>query len=368
MKDKKEKERLERERKKEEERLEREKKKEEERLQKEKERVEREKKKEEERLQKEKERIEREKKKEEERLEKEKEKEEKEKLRKEKEDERRRREDEKKRELEEESAKKEKAKQAFMSFFVKRTSTSNSDAAKDPTTPGGDPANDDESHRAENVVKFRPFQLKKDMKLAPIVPEDAKNRFDRDRLESKLRDQNAKPDGLYVKLLRQGYKPLKSNRKKIENQEPEDQDVIIITRFDKGDDESSGGRMRAKFLHFCENFRPAYYGTWRKKCPQINGRKPFNKYNDFDYTVDSDDEWEEGEGESLAGTDDEKEEKDEVEEDYEEDDFLVPHGYLSESEEDEEDDQVRVIASTVGSIGVFRTSDGSPRNFRQIET
>ncbi|XP_018495835.1 chromatin assembly factor 1 subunit A [Galendromus occidentalis] len=330
LRDKKEKERLEKEKKKEEERLERERKKEEERQAKERERIEREKKKEEERQLREKERIE-----------KEKEKEEKEKLRREKEDEKRRREEDKKRELEEESAKKEKAKQAFRSFFVKKTCAPNPED-KDSVAPREDGMKEDEGSRGESAgpIKFRPFQLKKDMKLAPIVSEDAKNRFVKSALEARLKEQNASVASLYIKQLSGGYKPLKSSkRSKTDNQEPEDQDVIVITRSNRDVDESCGGRMRAKLLQFAENYRPAYYGTWRKRCPQINGRRPFSKYCDFDYAVDSDDEWEEGEGESLAGTDDEKEEKDEVEEEYEEDDFLVPHGYLSESEEDEEDDQ-----------------------------
>lgn len=85
---------------------------------------------------------------------------------------------------------------------------------------------------------------------------------------------------------------------------------------------------------FCENRRPAYHGTWRKKSNKVYARRPFaqdQKY--FDYEVDSDDEWEEEEpGESLHGSDSEKE-KDAEEEDYEVDnDFFVPHGHLSDDE------------------------------------
>lgn len=51
----------------------------------------------------------------------------------------------------------------------------------------------------------------------------------------------------------------------------------------------------------------------------------------FDYEVDSDDEWEEEEpGESLRGSDDEKDkdEEDPDENDYDVDnEFMVPHGY-----------------------------------------
>ncbi|EDS42701.1 chromatin assembly factor-1 p180 subunit [Culex quinquefasciatus] len=59
----------------------------------------------------------------------------------------------------------------------------------------------------------------------------------------------------------------------------------------------------------------------------------------FDYEVDSDDEWEEEEpGESLHGSDDEKD-VDKEEEDYEVDnDFFVPHGHLSDEELQAEDD------------------------------
>lgn len=97
-------------------------------------------------------------------------------------------------------------------------------------------------------------------------------------------------------------------------------------------------KYRAKFLHFHENRRPAYYGTWQKKSTKVKGRTPFGvdtvsfliqsntssvAYSDvllqkvFDYEVDSDEEWEEEEpGESLHGSDDEKD-KDNVDDDYE---------------------------------------------------
>jgi len=60
--------------------------------------------------------------------------------------------------------------------------------------------------------------------------------------------------------------------------------------------------MRAKLLQFHENYRPAYYGTWRKHSSVISGRRPL-KYDTsfFAYDVDSDEEWEEEEpGESLS--------------------------------------------------------------------
>ena len=94
---------------------------------------------------------------------------------------------------------------------------------------------------------------------------------------------------------------------------------------------------------FHENRRPAFYGTWRKQSKTVSARRPFGQEKRFfDYEIDSDEEWEEEEpGESLHGSDSEKE-KDAPEDDYEVDnDFFVPHGHLSEEEmnvEDADDD------------------------------
>lgn len=92
-------------------------------------------------------------------------------------------------------------------------------------------------------------------------------------------------------------------------------------------------------MKFAENRRPSYYGTWRKKSSIITARRPFQSDTKFfDYEIDSDDEWEEDEpGESLNGSDDEKDK--ESDDDYEVDnEFFVPHGYLSEEENQEEEE------------------------------
>lgn len=34
-------------------------------------------------------------------------------------------------------------------------------------------------------------------------------------------------------------------------------------------------KHRAKFLMFCENRRPAFYGTWRKSSVKVSPRNPF---------------------------------------------------------------------------------------------
>lgn len=70
----------------------------------------------------------------------------------------------------------------------------------------------------------------------------------------------------------------------------------------------------------------------------------------MDYEVDSADEWEEEEpGESLHGSDDEKEQ--ESEDEYEVDNTVfVPHGYLSDDEGDgDENEDILVSESALQS-------------------
>ncbi|KAA0183380.1 hypothetical protein HAZT_HAZT002000 [Hyalella azteca] len=129
-------------------------------------------------------------------------------------------------------------------------------------------------------------------------------------------------------------------------------DCVIIEQEPEDDDDEDGSDFasedmvvcreknikdaknhRGKLLKFCENRRPAYWGTWTKKPAAVGPRKPFAKEEIFDYEYDSDDDWEEEEenGESLSDSEGEKE--DGEDEQYEVDnDFFVPHGYLSDDE------------------------------------
>ena len=62
---------------------------------------------------------------------------------------------------------------------------------------------------------------------------------------------------------------------------------ILYVFFDHSDDkevvcvdeqkQSKGTVMKAKLLQFHENYRPAYYGTWRKNSKQITARKPLGQ-------------------------------------------------------------------------------------------
>ncbi|VDN13821.1 unnamed protein product [Dibothriocephalus latus] len=91
---------------------------------------------------------------------------------------------------------------------------------------------------------------------------------------------------------------------------------------------------KTKLFQFVENYRPAYYGTWRRRSVVISGRRPFVKDRlQLDYEVDSDDEWEEEEpGESITQSEEEEDEDVGDEDDDEDAKFLVPHGYLSDDE------------------------------------
>jgi chromatin assembly factor 1 subunit A len=67
-----------------------------------------------------------------------------------------------------------------------------------------------------------------------------------------------------------------------------------------------------RYIHFEEDVRPPYWGTWTKpltpeQCRQV-ARNPFTQLDLFNYDYDSEAEWEEpGEGEDLNSDDDEEE-------------------------------------------------------------
>uniref|UniRef100_A0A182MFR2 Chromatin assembly factor 1 subunit p150 C-terminal domain-containing protein n=1 Tax=Anopheles culicifacies TaxID=139723 RepID=A0A182MFR2_9DIPT len=256
-----------------------------------------------------------------------------------KEEERKRKEEEK----EAEEKRKQKVAQAFTSFFVKKS-----------TNGGGVKASDDENSVESTLggitgstgvnfgqQRFMPFCVKGDMRLAPTVRRVLSSAR-RDYLEKIIQIEDGKQvtdrADLYVELLkRKSHNPLKTDRTwNVEDDEDND-DIMIVDENVCHQIEADPGKMKqkfkTKFFLFEENRRPPYRGTWRKRSACIKARRPFvqdTKY--FDYEVDSDDEWEEEEpGESLHGSDDEKDV--DPEEDYEVDnEFFVPHGHLSDEE------------------------------------
>ncbi|KAI9103183.1 chromatin assembly factor 1 subunit A-domain-containing protein [Phlyctochytrium arcticum] len=92
-------------------------------------------------------------------------------------------------------------------------------------------------------------------------------------------------------------------------------------------------RVKWKLLQFCENLRPAYWGTWSKKCSKITGRRPLRMDTEvLDYEYDSEAEWEDEEpGEELC-SDEGGEDEDGSDAGDDENNWLVPHGYLSDDE------------------------------------
>jgi len=64
-------------------------------------------------------------------------------------------------------------------------------------------------------------------------------------------------------------------------------------------------QSRKKLLHFGENRRPPYFGTFRKRSAHVTARRPFAMDESLDYDIDSDLEWQEDpeDAESLGGSD-----------------------------------------------------------------
>lgn len=52
----------------------------------------------------------------------------------------------------------------------------------------------------------------------------------------------------------------------------EEEDVMIVSRKI-----SRGKPKKFKLLQFHSNYRPAYYGTWRKRSKLISPKNPFRK-------------------------------------------------------------------------------------------
>ncbi|CAG2191652.1 CHAF1A [Mytilus edulis] len=179
---------------------------------------------------------------------------------------------------------------------------------------------------------FMPFQVKENTKLAPecrqYISEEQKNFLDKC-----LIDQES--NVLYIKDLQNGKKTGKSEKTFPKTIGEDDVELLVH------DSETvKKVTYKCKLLQFHMNYRPPYYGTYRKKSSHVSPRNPFKTDTEiFDYEYDSDDDWEEEEpGESLSDCDDEEEKVEEDNED-EEDDFIVPHGYLSDDEGVDKDDE-----------------------------
>lgn len=235
--------------------------------------------------------------------------------------------EEKNKEKQKEEEIKQKTAAAFVNFFVPKKS---------------DGIQEDKKSKVTQSLAFMEFEVKSDMKLPPSrrIP---LSEIEKKTLERYIEHQDESTS--YIKDLKRG-KQIGKSVKTWPFEEVEDNDVTIIEdESNLGEticeDKSKLQKLRAKFLKFHENRRPAYFGTWRKKSSHVKARKPFDTDKKiFNYDEDSDDDWEEEEqGESLNGSDDEADKENEDEkDDYEVDnEFFVPHGHLSEDEIDDEE-------------------------------
>ncbi|KAK7496888.1 hypothetical protein BaRGS_00011868 [Batillaria attramentaria] len=172
-----------------------------------------------------------------------------------------------------------KRKEAFESFFIKPKAVTTTKVQK----------------AADSL--FIPFEVKKDMSLAPGHRRAALTDSEKELLDKAMNKQER--GTTYVECLKKRViKPVRTGRKLRTKVEAE-QDVELMVH----DSETVKKVMHAvKLLQFHTDYRPPYYGTWRKPVKRVSPRNPWKKDEDiFDYEVDSDEEWEEEEpGESLS--------------------------------------------------------------------
>ncbi|BFG01692.1 chromatin assembly factor 1 subunit A [Drosophila madeirensis] len=281
---------------------------------------------------------------------------------------RKRDEEKRRKELEKEEAeqKKKRAAESFTKFFVQKLPK----GAGSGAGPGLDASatleleqsSCDSTRMSCQSLAFRPFQVKDDMLLAPIVRTSLggqqRSQLDglfRERSEDASEEEEPEDIGrpkrpnrnqLYLSELAKGTRqPLKMQRdvrlQRRTKEEESEEEVQVIddlttagTPIEQEEQAKQMPIMRAKYLQFADNRRPAYYGTWRKKSQSISARRPLAQDKvHFDYEVDSDCEWEEEEpGESLSASEDEKERESEEESEEEYNEWYVPHGHLSDEE------------------------------------
>ena len=194
------------------------------------------------------------------------------------------------------------------------------------------------------------------MKLASAPFRKPLSQDDKQQLCKHLLEQetvtfrNAKEELIALRELARQIK-LEEDKSKINStaERDDDDDIMIIDG-----DISSGlkttetttkheiNKIKGKLLQFHENYRPAYFGSWRKRSASVRARTPLKKDEDIlNYDMDSDEEWEEEEpGESLSNSEGEDEEDGcPNDDDEEQDGFFVPHGYLSDDEGDGDDEE-----------------------------
>jgi len=235
-------------------------------------------------------------------------------LKKQKEDEEKRKHEEKEKEQKAQEEREEKARQQrakfFQSFSKKKISTKN--------------------EKIEHESRWAPFCPHKNQFLCPIV-------------FHKWTDSEEKDFEKFLKLLCDGKsnlakeikylheiksRPPRCRGKREKPKKSEDECILIDPQLETALKEGA----RFKYFNFHTDYRPPFYGTNRKKSQFVNPKNPHAKDPDLDYDYDSGEDWEEEpEGEKIS--DDEKLSDEEDMDEEDEDGFFVPHGYLSDDEE-----------------------------------
>ncbi|MCP9260129.1 Chromatin assembly factor 1 subunit A [Dirofilaria immitis] len=123
---------------------------------------------------------------------------------------------------------------------------------------------------------------------------------------------------------------------------------------------------RAKLFQFHDNWRPPYYGTWRKRSTVITGRKPFVKDTKvLDYEIDSDEEWEIPEGDDCDQSTMSDEDEEDSDHSIDNDGFIVQHGYLSEGEGEDEEDRLEHHEDSSKRAERLKAMEGVPEEVEQ---
>ncbi|PAA75377.1 hypothetical protein BOX15_Mlig023199g3, partial [Macrostomum lignano] len=260
--------------------------------------------------------------------------------RKAKEEERKAKEDEKQKRQEEERRQKEKQASLLASFFIKKPAASSGSQSE-----VGGSSQTEESAAPEEKRRFMPFPLRRDARLCPAIRREPLTESERNTLEQFLSSDAAPQAESYLTELkhRRGRSCPQTWPLSEFLQGGSDPDVVMVTE--------TQSLRKCKLLQFCENHRPAYFGTWGRRSSAISGRNPLSRdAATLDYDVDSEAEWEEeGEGEDLDRSEGDPEEAGSDDDDEDEAAFVVPHGYLSddegenpaEAEEEAEDAETR---------------------------
>ncbi|CAG5107474.1 Oidioi.mRNA.OKI2018_I69.chr1.g3344.t1.cds [Oikopleura dioica] len=247
--------------------------------------------------------------------------EEREKKQKEKDEAKRKKEDLEKRRLEEKEKERllieereEKARQQrakfFQSFSKKRLST--------------------KIEKIEDEPRWTPFVAHKEQFLCPVIyrqwSESEEDDFE--KFLKLLREKGFScEESKYFHELKN--RPFRRRPKRERRKKTDDECFLINPELEQALKEGA----RFKYFNFHTDYRPPFYGTNRSTSTEINPRRPLALDPNLDYEYDSGEDWEEEpEGEDVESGNEKMSDEEEMDED-DQDGFFVPHGYLSDDEE-----------------------------------